>query len=452
MSTRLSRALAALLLTGWLAATSAPLADEAPWTAHNAAGIAAAAERDWQAADVAFRAALDALAAEESTTAPPVDRVADDDARVAVVAGNLAVVLLEQGETAEARRLFERALAIRRAVFGARDPAIAESLNNLAELERRTGNLQRARTLHEAALGVRREALDDGHPDIAESLNNLGVLLRDQGDLDAATMALGEAYALRRERLGETHSLTLESAGNLATVALEQGDLATAEAVLRATVEAEPQNETPAHILRKTVDVYLLQGAVDDAVLLCEAHVVESSTTFADALAGAELVAACARAFGRVGGEARAVTLLESHLDGLAEPTPLVEAELRWGLAETATSTGELAAAEASLDDVVELLRDAGDPRLPTALNNRASVKFERGRPLEAASDLEATLAILDDPERPADPELLHDVLANYAIVLRALDRNSAALEVENRLIEIVTEAGDEAIAPAAGD
>jgi tetratricopeptide (TPR) repeat protein len=117
---------------------------------------------------------LDALAEDGADDAPPLDRVADDDARVAVVAGNLAVVLLEQDETTEARALFERALAIRRAVFGARDPAIAESLNNLAELERRTGHLQRARTLHEAALGVRREVLDEGHPDVAESLNNLG--------------------------------------------------------------------------------------------------------------------------------------------------------------------------------------------------------------------------------------------------------------------------------------
>ena len=452
MTARLSQAFAAVLLTGWLAATPATRADESAWATRNAEGIAAAASSDWQAAEAAFRGALDALAAEAPTTAPPLDRVTDDDARVAVVAGNLAVVLLERGETAEARTLFERALAIRRALFGARDPAIAESLNNLAELERRTGDPERARTLHEAALGVRREVLDEGHPDIAESLNNLGVLLHDQGDLDAATMALGEAYALRRERLGEAHKLTLESAGNLAAVALDQNDLATAEAVLRAAVEAEPQDQPPAYLLRSAVDVYLAQGAVDDAVLLCEAHVVEREAAFPDPQTGAELIAACARALGRVGGEVRAATLLESHLDGLAEPPPLVEAELRWGLAETAMLSGDLAAAEASLTEVVAILTEADDPRLPTALNNRGSVKFERGRPLEAASDLEAALVLLDDPERPAEPDLLRDVLANYAIVLRALDRNSAALEVENRLIEIVTEASEREIAPAAGN
>jgi tetratricopeptide (TPR) repeat protein len=452
----LPRVFGTLLVAIWLAtspgASPAALADEAPWARFNAAGMAAAAGGDWPGAETAFRAALDALAEDGSGAPPPPDRQADDDARVAVVAGNLAVALLEQGETTEARAFFERALAIRRAVFGARDPAIAESLNNLAELERRTGNLERARTLHEAALGVRREVLDEGHPDIAESLNNLGVLLRELGELEAATAALGEAYALRRERLGAAHRATLESAGNLAAIALDQGDLATAEAVLRDAVAVEVDGGPPAYLLRTAVDVLLQQGDVDDAVLLCEARVVDGPRPAGDDLALAELAAACARALGRVGGEARARALLERQLDTLDDAPPEVEAELRWGLAETAAVAGDLAAAEASLDMVVELLGAAADPRLPTALNNRGSIKFERGRPLEAAADVEAALELLDAPDLPDDPGLLRDVLANYAIVLRTLDRNTAALEVENRLIELVTEAGELEIAPAAGD
>jgi tetratricopeptide (TPR) repeat protein len=446
----------ALCVAVWLTAAPAAIADDAPWAAFNADGMAAAAAGDWAAAETAFRAALEGLAEEAEAVPPPPDRVTDDDARVAVVAGNLAVVLLEQGETTEARSLFERALAIRRAVFGTRDPAIAESLNNLAELERRTGNLTRARTLHEAALGVRREVLDEGHPDIAESLNNLGVLLRDQGELEDATAALGEAYALRRERLGEAHTLTLESAGNFAAVAIEQGDLATAEAVLRAVLEAEsqagPEGGVPAYLLRSAIDVFLVRDAVEDAVLLCETHVVEGTPPSADALAAAELVTTCARALGRVGGEERAGAMLEQQLNALGDAPPEVEAELRWGLAETATAAGDLEAGEAQLDRVVELLRDVDDPRLPTALNNRGSLKFERGRPLEAAGDLEAALELLDDPARPDRTMLLRDVLGNYAIVLRSLDRNAAAVEVENRLLELVTETDGIEMTPAAGD
>lgn len=456
----LPRVLGALLVAAWLTASLAALADEAPWAVSNAEGMASAADGDWAAAEAAFRAALAALAEDGADEAPPLDRVADDDARVAAVAGNLAVVLLEQGETTEARGLFERALAIRRAVVGARDPAIAESLNNMAELERRTGNLARSRTLHEAALGVRREVLDEGHPDIAESLNNLGVLLHELNEPEAAAASLGEAYALRRERLGPRHRATLESAGNLAAVALEQGDFATAEGVLRAAVETEPDAEPgfggetrlPASLLRSAVDVFLRQGAVDDAVLLCEAQVIDDPAAVGGDLGAAELIVACARALGRVGGEARATELIERQLAALDDPPPDLEAELRWGLAETATIAGDLETAAAGLERVVELLAATDDPRLPTALNNRGSVAFERGRPLEAAADLEAALDILDDPARSGDPALLRDVLANYAIVLRTLDRNTAAIEVENRLIELVTEAGELQIAPAAGD
>ena len=373
---------------------------ETVWQVLNRDGMLAAAEADWPVAEAAFRAALDALAEDGDTALPVLDRVSDDDARVAAVAGNLAVVLLQQDETDEARRLFERALAIRRSIFGARDPAIAESLNNLAELERRTGGQERARTLHEAALKLRREVLAEGHPDIAESLNNLGVLMRDLGETEAAAAHLGEAHGIRRERLGLGHPATLESTGNLAAVALDLGDLATAEAVLLAAAEAIPieaaaQGGLPAYILRQGVDVLLLDGDTDRAVLLCEEHVFDPITTTGDAaqvdhpppdLVLAELVAACARALGQVGGEARATALLEEHLERLtASPealSPTIEGELRWGLAEMALAVGDLYAAETNLDLVVTLLEAGDDPRLATALNNLGSIRFERGRPL----------------------------------------------------------------------
>jgi tetratricopeptide (TPR) repeat protein len=474
----LTWALAASLTLGALAQGPGALAqesaepDELPWQAFNREGMLAAAAADWPTAEAAFRAALEALADEGSAGLPALDKVDDDDGRVAAVAGNLAVVLLQQDETEEARRLFERALAIRRSVFGARDPAIADSLNNLAELERRTGRLERARTLHEAALRLRREVLDEGHPDIAESLNNLGVLLRDLGDIEAAAAHLGEAHGIRRERLGPTHQATLESTGNLAAVALDMGDVATADSVLLAAIEALPvpaaaSGGSPAFVLRLGIDVLLLEGDADRAVLLCEERVVEplaaTGNDGAEADRGpdpavaelvlAELIAACARAFAETGGEVRATALLEQHLERLAaagEAPPAVEAELRWGLAETAVVAGDLEVAEAKLGQVVSLLEAAEDARLATALNNLGSIRFERGRPLEASADLETALDLLEAQEGSVDPLLFRDVLANYAVVLRALDRNTEALAVESQLIDLATDPDD--IEPAAGD
>lgn len=477
----------ALVVGGWPIAGSG---DDADWEAFNRDGMTAAAEQDWPAAEEAFRQALAALTADNEGRLPPLDRITDDDARLAVVAGNLAVALLEQGELDEARELFERALLIRRAVFGTRDTTLAESLNNLAELERRAGRLERSRSLHEAALEVRREVLEPGHPDIAESLNNLGVLLRDLGELDDAASLVGQAYTIRSERLGPGHRATLESAGNLATIAIDRGDLATAETVLTAAIEAhapasDDESDDAAHdplpsfLLRSAVDVLLLQGDVERAVGLCEERLGEDdqldqphggaaeanmSEDGAPVTAGAsepaqemplelseaELVAACARAFTRNDDAAKAMTLLEAGLQRPAAPAAAVEAELRWELADTKATTGDLRAAEGELDTVLALLEANGDPRQSLALNNRASIRFERGRPLDAADDLETAIARLDARDDAAAAPLLRDALANYAVVLRALDRTAEALEVENRVIDLATALADEAPPAAA--
>ncbi len=480
----------ALVGGGWPSVGSA---DDADWQAFNLDGMTAAAEQDWPAAEAAFRQALEALTTDNEGALPPLDRITDDDARLAVVAGNLAVALLEQGELDEARELFERALLIRRAVFGTRDTALAESLNNLAELERRSGRLERSRSLHEAALEVRREVLEPGHPDIAESLNNLGVLLRDLGELDEAASLVGEAYAIRGERLGPAHRATLESAGNLATIAIDRGDLATAEAALTAAIEAHAatsgddatEEPLPSFLLRSGVDVLLLQGEVERAVGLCDERLgqewldaeegqgeqplggaarvamseelpaapegtVEPAQQMPLELVEAELVAACARAFTRSDDAARAMTMLEAGLQRPGTPPAAVEAELRWELADTRAATGDLRAAEGELDTVLALLEANGDPRQSLALNNRASIRFERGRPLDAAGDLESAIAKLDARDDAAAGPLLRDVLANYAVVLRALDRTSEALEVESRVIDLATELADEPLPAAA--
>ena len=484
-----------LVVGGW---PIAGVSDDADWEAFNQDGMTAAAEQDWPAAEAAFRQALAALTADNEGRLPPLDRITDDDARLAVVAGNLAVALLEQSKLDEARELFERALLIRRAVFGTRDAALAESLNNLAELERRTGRLERSRSLHEAALEVRREVLEEGHPDIAESLNNLGVLLRDLGELDEAAALVGEAYAIRSERLGPGHRATLESAGNLATVAIDRGDLTTAEAALTAAIEAHAAADAngddggdesdgaahdplPSFLLRNTVDVLLLQGDVERAVGLCterlhdgpeveaeeellaeepgdgtteaavsnvaapaQAGTIEPALSALLELAEAELVAACAHAYRRNNNAARSMALLESALQRPATPAEAVEAELRWELADTKAATGDLRSAEGELDTVLGLLEASGDLRQPLALNNRASIRFERGRPLDAAADLETAIAQLDALDDAAAGPLLRDVLANYAVVLRALDRTPEALEVEERVIDLATPPVDE--------
>ena len=139
---------------------------------------------------------------------------------------NLAFLLQDQGDLAGARPLSERALAIREKVLGPEHPDTATSLNNLASLLQDQGDLAGARPLYERALAIREKVLGPEHPDTATSLNNLAVLLQAQGDLAGARPLYERALAIREKVLGPEHPDTATSLNNLASLLQAQGDLA----------------------------------------------------------------------------------------------------------------------------------------------------------------------------------------------------------------------------------
>jgi tetratricopeptide (TPR) repeat protein len=141
---------------------------------------------------------------------------------------SLAGLLQAQGDIAGARPLFERALAINEKVLGPEHPDTASSLNNLATLLQAQGDLAEARPLFERALAIREKVLGPEHPYTASSLNNLACLLQDQGDLAAARPLFERDLAISEKVLGPEHPDTATSLANLARMLLDQGDLAAA--------------------------------------------------------------------------------------------------------------------------------------------------------------------------------------------------------------------------------
>ncbi len=128
------------------------------------------------------------------------------------------------GAYAQARRLNERALAIRETPLGADHPDTASSLNNLALLLQDQGDLVGARPLHQRALAIRETALGPDHPATAMSLNNLAMLFKNQGDLTAARPLYERALAIHATALGADHPDTATSLNNLAVLLEAQGD------------------------------------------------------------------------------------------------------------------------------------------------------------------------------------------------------------------------------------
>jgi len=132
------------------------------------------------------------------------------------ILNNLALLLHEQGDLAGVLPLYERALAVREKALGPEHPATASSLNNLAALLKGQGDLARARPLYERALAIREKVLGPEHPYTATSLNNLATLLQNQGDLARARPLYERALAICEKALGPEHPDTATSLSNLA--------------------------------------------------------------------------------------------------------------------------------------------------------------------------------------------------------------------------------------------
>jgi tetratricopeptide (TPR) repeat protein len=127
---------------------------------------------------------------------------------------------------AQARPLFERALAIDEKVLGPDHPGMATSLNNLGYLLGAQGDLSGSRPYLERALAISEKMPNPDHPDRALSLNNLGALLRAQGDLAGARPYYERALAIRETALGPDHPETASSLNNLGSLLQAQGDMA----------------------------------------------------------------------------------------------------------------------------------------------------------------------------------------------------------------------------------
>jgi tetratricopeptide (TPR) repeat protein len=170
-----------------------------------------------------------ALAIDEAALGP-------DHPQVATFANNLGEVLRAQGDLSGAKALFERAIAIDEAALGSNHPTVAIRLNNLGNVLRAQGDLSGAKALFERAIAIGEAALGPDHPDVAIDINNLGNVLREQGDLSGAKALYERALAIGEAALGPDHPTVATWLNNLGGVLRAQGDLGGAKALYERSV------------------------------------------------------------------------------------------------------------------------------------------------------------------------------------------------------------------------
>jgi tetratricopeptide (TPR) repeat protein len=183
--------------------------------------------------------------------------------------------LFERADYLQARKLDERALAIREARLGADHPDTAQSLRHLAIVLANQGELDRARPLFERSFIIREARLGPDHPDTATSLDALAVVLAIQGELDRARTLFEHALVIREARLGPDHRNTADSLTNLALVLRKQGDLTGARTLHERALTIYgtclgPDHPDTATSLDALAVVLAIQGELDRARTLHE--------------------------------------------------------------------------------------------------------------------------------------------------------------------------------------
>lgn len=114
------------------------------------------------------------------------------ESEIATVLANLAGLAAPDA----ALRLYEEAVALRRAASGPDHPETIRTLSHFALLLLRRGDYRRALAIWEECLEVRRRLLGDLHPDVARSLADMAFPLAKLGNVDRATGCLLEALAI----------------------------------------------------------------------------------------------------------------------------------------------------------------------------------------------------------------------------------------------------------------
>jgi tetratricopeptide (TPR) repeat protein len=157
----------------------------------------------------------------------------DQPAIQATLMDTMGTVYTSLGLYGSALPLIRKALDQRRSLFGARDAAVAQSLNNLGEVLALKSDYQEAEQRLREALVIRRALLGDVHPDVAATCSALADVYFYTGEHAKGEPLIREALRIRRTLYGEVHPAVAESLADLGTNYGNRGDFPQAEVYLR---------------------------------------------------------------------------------------------------------------------------------------------------------------------------------------------------------------------------
>ena len=168
-------------------------------------------------------------------------------AEVAVQQSNLALLLRDLGELAEARDLLRKALASDKLSYPPGDPQIAIDQSNLALVLQALNESADARELLRNALASDEHSFPAGHPYIAIDQSSLAMVLKDLGELTEAKAMLRKALSSDELSYPAGHPYIAIRQSNLAMVLKDLGELTEAQSLLRAALASDKRSFPEGH-------------------------------------------------------------------------------------------------------------------------------------------------------------------------------------------------------------
>jgi signal transduction histidine kinase len=277
----------------------------------------------------------------------------------------MGVALYLRNDFAGAFPLYAESLRLAREEHA--DDEIADALNNLGVLHYMWGSLDRALTYYEQAMEIRRTQDDD--EGLARAYNNLGGVADAAGRFDEAVDHFGRALTLYREAGDD--ALVANTMNNLGQTLLQMGRLEEAhELFLEAfdTSKRVGDEATLATAEDNIGRVFLTQGAPQQAREVYERN-LERRRRLGDPLGTATSLVHLATAIADLGELANAEAALEEALGLVRElQVPQLERDINENLAGLRERRGDLQGAIRALRRYHEIharmISDAGARRL----------------------------------------------------------------------------------------
>ncbi|HET9418648.1 MAG TPA: tetratricopeptide repeat protein [Chthoniobacterales bacterium] len=161
-------------------------------------------------------------------------------------ARRLAFLCDNLGQSEEAIRFYEKAIAAGSKLDDLPYSDLGTMLNNVALIFRKSGRQKAAEPYYLHALQIYEKQLGPEHPDVASVLNNLAVFYTNERRYAEAEKIHRRALAIREKVHPPTHPDIAQSKCNLAVVYHSRGDYGRAAELYRASLEAWEQTvETP---------------------------------------------------------------------------------------------------------------------------------------------------------------------------------------------------------------